>query len=164
MQLPKAPSAMQTKLAFLREQFVPLLRQIPSDTLPHWGKMTLQQMTEHFADYVRIASGRKVYTEVVTPAGRIPAMVAFLESDKPFQENTPNPLMPEVPAPVRHRTIGEAFVELQDEIDHFEKTFEANPHLTTLNPFFGPLNFQQNVQLLYKHAVHHLRQFGVTVD
>jgi hypothetical protein len=154
----------KAKGTFLKEQFVPLLQQIPSDTLPHWGKMTLQQMTEHFADYVRIASGRKVYAEVLTPADQVPRMQAFLESDKPFRENTPNPLMPEVPAPVRHKTIRGAFDELQEELDLFFKAFEENPHALTMNPFFGELNFQQNVQLLYKHAVHHLRQFGVTVE
>ena len=155
---------MENKLAFLKDQFVPMLRQIPSDTLPHWGKMTLQQMTEHFTDYVRIASGKTVIRDVVTPADQLPRMLAFLQSDKPFRENTPNPLMPEVPAPVRHKTIGEAFTELQEELDDFVARFEANQHLLTLNPFFGELNFQMNVQLLYKHAAHHLRQFGVTVE
>jgi hypothetical protein len=33
--------------------------------------------------------------------------------------------------------------------------------LTTRNPFFGDLNFAENVHLLHKHALHHLRQFGV---
>jgi hypothetical protein len=155
---------MDNKRLFLKDQFVPLLQQIPSDTLPHWGKMTLQQMTEHFTDYVRIASGRKIYTDIVTPFDDLPGMVAFLESEKQFRPNTPNPLMPEVPAPVRHRTIRAAFDELQQEIDHFFEAFEENPHALTTNPFFGELNFQQNVQLLYKHAVHHLRQFGVTVE
>ncbi|GAB4093128.1 hypothetical protein [Flaviaesturariibacter terrae] len=152
------------KLQFLQDQFVPLLRQIPSDTLPHWGRMTLQQMTEHFADYVRIASGKTVVRDLVTPAERLPKMQEFLQSDAPFRENTPNPLLPEVPAPVRHKTIGEAFDELQEEIDELVRRFQANPHLVTLNPFFGELNFQMNVQLLYKHALHHLRQFGVTVN
>jgi hypothetical protein len=151
------------KLSFLQEQFVSLLQQIPSDTLPHWGKMTLQQMTEHFSDYVRIASGKTIPRELVTAEDQVPKMQAFLQSDKPFRENTPNPLMPEVPAPVRHRTIAEAFVELQKELDHFVTVFEKNPHQTTQNPFFGTLNYQMNVQLLYKHALHHLRQFGVMI-
>ncbi|RYY90047.1 MAG: hypothetical protein EOO15_04125 [Chitinophagaceae bacterium] len=155
---------MQTKLAFLQEQFVPLLQQIPSDTLPHWGKMTLQQMTEHFSDYVRIASGKTMVREMATREEDLPRMQAFLQSEKPFKENTPNPLMPEVPAPVRHRTISDALAELRQELEDFFARFEANPHLVTLNPFFGELNYQLNVLLLYKHAVHHLRQFGISVD
>jgi hypothetical protein len=71
--------------------------------------------------------------------------------------------MPEIPAPVQHKTIAAAFAELEEELDHFFTAFETNPHLATANPFFGPLNFELNVQLLYKHALHHLRQFGVMV-
>ena len=45
------------KIDFLKQRFIALLKQIPSDTPPQWGKMTFQQMIEHFADYTRIASG-----------------------------------------------------------------------------------------------------------
>ncbi|MCW3073468.1 MAG: hypothetical protein JWP69_537 [Flaviaesturariibacter sp.] len=152
----------EEKAAFLRTQFVSLLHQISSDTLPHWGKMTLQQMTEHFSDSVRIASGRLV-KPMVTPQENVEKMQAFLMSDKPFRENTPNPNMPQIPAPVRNKSIKAALAELQDEISYFFERFEKNVHLTTSNPFFGDLNFKQNVQLLYKHALHHLRQFGVIV-
>lgn len=152
------------KEVFLQSQFVSLLKQIPSDTLPAWGKMTLQQMIEHFSDSVRMASGKTEYTEIITPPGNVPKMQDFLASDKPFKENTLNPLMPEVPVPVRNKSIELALSELQEEIDFFFKTFEKNPHQLTRNPFFGDLNYPQNVQLLYKHALHHLRQFGITVS
>ena len=36
----------------------------------------------------------------------------------------------------------------------------ADAHITT-NPIFGDLDFAANVQLLHKHALHHLRQFGL---
>jgi hypothetical protein len=112
---------MDEKVDFLKHQFVPLLRQIPSDTLPHWGTMTLQQMIEHFTDNVRLASGKVQLTEMFTPEEEIPKYQAFIMSDKPFRENTRNPI-------------------------------------------FGDLNYEQNVRLLYKHALHHLRQFGLTVS
>jgi hypothetical protein len=151
------------KAAFLQTQFTSLLSQISSDTLPAWGKMTLQQMIEHFSDAVRIASGKTEQKEILTPAGNIPKMQEFLASDKPFKENTLNPLMPEVPVPVRNKSIELALAELQEEINYFFMVFEKNPHQLTRNPFFGDLNYPQNVQLLYKHAQHHLRQFGITV-
>jgi hypothetical protein len=44
---------------------------------------------------------------------------------------------------------------------YFFEVFEKDTALVTRNPFFGDLNFEQNVQLLYKHSLHHLRQFGV---
>jgi hypothetical protein len=152
------------KISFLKNDFISLLKQISSDTLPAWGKMGFQQMVEHFSDAVRVASGIIAVTETITPEENLPKMRAFLMSDKPFKENTHNPLMPEVPAPVRNKTLTHAFVELQKELDTFFSVFEKNNQQLTRNPFFGELNFEQNVHLLYKHALHHLRQFGLTVS
>jgi hypothetical protein len=154
---------MEEKRQFLKNKFITLLKAIPSDTKPAWGKMTLQQMTEHFADSVRIASGKQDHKEIITPNENLQRMQDFIMSDKPFRENTQNALMPETPAPVKNKSIKEAFAELQKEIDYFFEVFESNPHLTTRNPFFGDLNFDMNVNLLYKHALHHLKQFGATV-
>jgi hypothetical protein len=57
-----------------------------------------------------------------------------------------------------------AVSELKAQLEHFFASFAANPKLTTLNPFFGVLDYDMNVQLLHKHALHHLRQFGVEVQ
>lgn len=154
----------QEKVQFLKHKLVILLRQVPSDTPPQWGKMTLQQMVEHFSDSVRIASGKTRYTEIVTPEHHLEKMRSFLVSDKPFRENTMNPLMPEVPAPVRNRSAEEAINELKSELANFFSSFEKAPIQVTRNPIFGDLNFEENVQLLYKHALHHLRQFGITIE
>jgi hypothetical protein len=148
------------KRDFLKFRLVPLLRQIPSDTAPKWGKMTLQQMIEHFADYTRIASGKITIIDIHTPEEHLPRMREFMMSDKPFRENTPNPLMPEVPPPVKNPSVDDAIGELHTEIGFFFSVFEKNNLQTTRNPFFGDLNYEQNVHLLYKHALHHLRQFG----
>lgn len=149
------------KIDFLSQRFVSLLKQIPSDTAPKWGKMTLQQMIEHFAESVRIASGKIPFTDILTPPEDLQRLRDFLMSDRPFRENTLNPLVPEVPAPVRNPSVEEALRELKSEIDYFMSVFRENNLRVTRNPFFGDLNFEQNVQWLYKHAIHHLRQFGV---
>ena len=154
----------EEKLQFLKHRLVILLRQVPSDTHPLWGKMTLQQMVEHFSDSVRIASGKTTYANIVTPEAHLEKMRIFLASEKPFKENTMNPLMPEVPAPVRNRSAEEAISELKTELADFFSYFEKNPIKATRNPIFGDLNFEENVQLLYKHALHHLKQFGITIE
>ena len=151
------------KVDFLQHRFVSMLKQIPSDTPPKWGKMTLQQMIEHFADYTRIASGKTPFTDIMTPPGNLQRMRDFVMSDKPFRENTPNPLMPEVPAPVRNPSVEEAIKELKNEMDYFFTVFNKNNLRVTRNPFYGDLNYEQNVQLLHKHALHHLKQFGVVI-
>jgi hypothetical protein len=149
------------KQEFLKNKLVPLLRQVPTETAPIWGKMTFQQMVEHYTDSVRISSGKTVHPLVVTPEDKLPKVQEFLMSDKPFKENTINPLLPEVPVPVRNKNIDEALQELQDELNYFFSVFEANDHLITTHPIFGELNYQMNVQLLHKHSLHHLKQFGV---
>ncbi len=147
---------------FLRTKLVPLLQRIDPATPPRWGKMNLQQMIEHFGgDAVRNASGRLKIDTIMTPPENLRSMREFMLSDKPFRENTKNPLMKEEPSPNRYKTVQAAIGALHQELILFFETFEKDHQLITRNPFFGDLNFEQNVQLLHKHALHHLKQFGV---
>lgn len=154
----------EEKAQFLRHRFVPLLASLPTETRAAWGKMTVQQMIEHFADSVGIASGKITHADVLTPEDKLDKLRSFLESEKPFRENTVNPLLPEVPAPVRNPSKEEALKELKEEIDFFFSVFEKNNLQVTRNPIFGDLNYEQNIQLLHKHALHHLKQFGLTIN
>ena len=147
---------------FLRTKLVPYLQKLDPATTPRWGKMNVQRMIEHFGgEAIRNASGRLKIETILTPPENLKRMQEFMMSDKPFKENTKNPLISEEPPPLRYKTIQAAIGALQLELIYFFEAFEKKPGLTTRNPFFGDLNFEQNVQLLYKHAIHHLRQFGV---
>lgn len=153
-------SDIATKAHFLKNEFAATIATIAPDSAPIWGKMNVQQMVEHMIqDAFMVASG-KVHLEQVTPEAIIPKMQAFMLSDKPFKENTPNSLMPSEPRPVQYASVTEALGVLQQEIDAFFAAFEADPNKIVPNPFFGNLNFDMQVQLLHKHACHHLRQFG----
>jgi hypothetical protein len=147
---------------FLRTKLVRYLQQLDPATPPRWGKMSVQHMIEHCAgDVFRTASGRlKVDTIMVSP-DHLKKMREFLMSDRPFKENVKNPLLGEDPRPLRYKTVQGAIGALQQELIYFFEAFEKDPALVTRNPFFGDLNFEENVQLLYKHSLHHLRQFGV---
>lgn len=147
---------------FLRTKFILLLQRINPATPPLWGKMNLQQMIEHFAhDSVATASGKLHFDKIITAPENLQRMREFMMSDRPFRENTRNPLLDETPAPLRYKTVQAAIAALQEELIYFFEAFKKNPGLITRNPFFGDLDFEQNVQLLHKHAIHHLRQFGV---
>ncbi|MFM2337140.1 MAG: hypothetical protein RL115_333 [Bacteroidota bacterium] len=147
---------------FLRTKFVTYLQQLNAATPPRWGKMSVQHMVEHFAgDALRNANGRLTIDKIITPPEKLAAMREFLMSDKPFKENTKNVLMGEELAPLRYKTLQAAIGALQEELIYFFEGYAANPQKMIRNPFFGDLNFEQNVQLLYKHALHHLKQFGV---
>ena len=147
---------------FLRTRLVRYLQQLDPTTSPRWGKMNVQQMIEHYTgDADRNASGRLKIEKLVTPPEKLPAMREFMMSDKSFKENTRNPLLGEEPASLRFNTVQAAIGALLQELIFFFEAFAKDPQLITRNPFFGDLNFEQNVQLLHKHAIHHLRQFGV---
>jgi len=147
---------------FLRTKLVKYLQQLNPATPPRWGKMNVQQMIEHLsADVTRVANGRLKFDDILVPPETLQRMRDFLMSDKPFKENTKNPLLGEEPRPLRYKTVQAAIGALQQELIYFFEVFEKDHNLITRNPFFGDLNFEQNVQLLYKHSLHHLRQFGV---
>jgi len=152
----------QIKADFLQHKFADLCADLNPQTAPAWGKMNVQQMVEHMADYVRIASG-KTPMEIVTEAERLPRMQAFLASEKPFPENTPNVLMPDTPPPFRNATMALAIEELRSEINYLFHQISLQPEKQLPNPFFGLLNWDMQVQLLHKHGTHHLRQFGCNV-
>lgn len=149
---------------FLRTKLIGYLQQLDPATPPKWGKMNVQQMIEHYGgDGIRSASGRIKIEKIISPPENLQRMQEFLMSDKPFRENIKNPLLGEDPRPLRYKTVQAAIGATQQELIYFFEVFEKDPKLITRNPFFGDLNFEQNVQLLYKHALHHLRQFGVEI-
>ncbi len=151
---------LSAKASFLQNEYTVILRKMDEDSTRLWGKMNLQQMVEHMSDYVRIASG-KTPMEIITSDEMIPRMQDFLKSEKPFRENTPNSLMSDTPVPVRNSSYNDAVTELHNELTDFFAVYRAHPETKIANPFFGMLDFDMQIQLLHKHATHHLRQFGV---
>lgn len=147
---------------FLRTKLISLLQKLNTDTVPRWGKMNVRQMIEHMIDVVMVANG-KIKLPVVTPPDKLSRLREFMMSEKPFKENTKSPVLSEEPAPLKKQTKEAAIGKLQEEIIYFFEVFEKNPGMKTTNPVFGELDFDMNIQLLYKHALHHLKQFGIEV-
>ena len=147
---------------FLRTKLIGYLQRLDPSTPPHWGKMSVQHMIEHLADIgFSVASGRHKFDTIATAPDKLQRIRDFLMSDKAFKPGTINPLLPVDPAPLQYKTVQAAIGALHEELIYFFATFEQDPQLVTRNPIFGDLDFVQNVQLLHKHSLHHLRQFGV---
>jgi hypothetical protein len=146
---------------FLEREYLPLLRQLSPDTKPLFGKMNVQQMIEHMTDSIAIASERlsqpHQQSEELTEKMR-----NFMLSDKPFRENTPNAFLPDDPPMPRNATIEGSISALENEIHDFIQHFENQAGKRVMNPFFGALNFDEWLHLFHKHALHHLRQFGIS--
>ena len=154
------PAMNEEKLIFLKKEFIPLLQKMNPGAKPAWGKMNLQQMIEHFTGAVKIATGTLRFPGAAEPNDG-GGNYAFMMSEKPFKERTINPFLSEEPYPLRNHTLHAAIGELQVALLEFFQAYESDGEKKVLNPFFGNLNYTEQVQLLHKHALHHLRQFGV---
>lgn len=150
----------QQKITFLKTEFVPLLRRLNAEDKGAWGVMNAQQMVEHLADALKIANGKLVQPPQIEGETLVKYR-EFLMSEIPFKEGTKNSFMSEQPSPLKYPDIATAIAKLQAELDDFFSAYEQNNSLKHSNPFFGELDYSEQVQLLHKHALHHLRQFGV---
>lgn len=150
----------QSKLSYLLVDFPAFLQNLSAEAKGNWGVMNGQQMVEHFTDAILTAAG-KIKLPLLTPEERLPKMREFLFSDAPFQENTKNPLLNEQPPAPRSTDMSIAVSELQRALETFVAEYRDDPSKEIINPFFGPLDFNGQVQLLHKHALHHLKQFGL---
>ncbi len=150
------------KEQFIKETFAALLQQANSGTTARWGKMDVQQMLEHVADFFQVSTQKQHYP-LVSPPEHMPKLKEFLMSDKPFRENTKAPanIIGEEPMPHCYETVEQAKQELLAEVNYFFQLYADEPDLTAVHPVFGELNYEEWLRLHYKHVTHHLRQFGL---
>ncbi len=148
------------KINFLKTEFIPLIQKLNGNEEGNWGKMNAQQMTEHVSAFFKVSTG-KIFFPLTTPQEHLPKYKEFLLSDKEFRENTKAPVLPEDPLPLRFTNMKDAIDDLKDSVNNFFEYFKDHPSKTTLHPAFGELNFDEWVQLHYKHVIHHLKQFGL---
>ena len=150
------------KLDFLLNNYAQILKTIPRETAPEFGKMNVHQMIEHMEWAVKIANGKIEFPCELAPE-LVTKMHRFMMSDQPFRDNTPNSNLPDEPLAPMTDSIEKAIEQLQTELVFFKERYEKEEGLEIINPFFGSLNFEEQTHLLHKHAHHHLRQFGITV-
>ena len=149
-----------SKEAFLKNDFIPLVSRLKGNEKGEWGVMNSQQMVEHYTDAVKNASG-KLILPVLNDGERLQKYRDFLMSEELFKEDIRNPLMPEEGIQLRQPDMISAINKLESELNYFFEAFTTKPELKTGNAFFGQLDYGMNIQLLHKHALHHLRQFGL---
>ena len=151
------------KETWLRETLMQEMQKLQAETPAKWGNMNAQQMTEHLADSFGMANGREVY-DLLTDPVHLPKYQEFLLSEKPFRPGTSAPYLPAEPQDCRQDDLQDAKSELAIEIENFFSVFSQNRDTTVTHPVFGPLNYDHWVQLLQKHSVHHLNQFGLNIS
>ncbi len=63
--------------------------------------------------------------------------------------------------PHKFANLTEAIDKLEPELKDMFNAYETKEGTVFPNPVFGDLNYEQQVQLIHKHAVHHLKQFDL---
>lgn len=136
------------------------LKQLTGEEQPAWGIMTPHHMIEHLSATHRISNG-KMYLPLWIDESEIPARMAFLYSDKPFQKNlTIGGAAPEL-RPLKTANLTEAIALLEEMLRLFDAHYEANPNDCPIHPLFGPLNQAQWIQFHNRHWDHHFGQFNL---
>ena len=148
------------KLNFIKNEFPALLRTLSSDARGEWGMMNAQQMVEHMSYSVHFATD-DMGTELVTPERNIEKFRAYALGENDMVVNSKNRMLPENPIPVKNKDIESAIQEYESEINTFVNYFEKNKDATLMNPIFGEFTYDNWIFLLWKHAVHHAKQFAL---
>jgi hypothetical protein len=136
------------------------LEKLTEETKPKWGKMSPQHVLEHLGNTLVIVSTKKEIP-TITPEDKLAAYRAFLATDKPFDQNIPNPFVGDFPPALRFENLETAKTKLVAALNNFYQFFEENPDATPVHPFFGKLNYEGWLQFQRKHFQHHFKQLGL---
>ncbi|MEO6191214.1 MAG: hypothetical protein ABIO44_13515 [Saprospiraceae bacterium] len=155
---------MQNKKYFLQNEYISLLKTLEPNAKGLWGLMNAHQMVEHMTYAFQLGDGKVKVDQLISPEENIPKFQDWILTNKAMKINIQNPLISSNPQDLKHSNYFDSIEELEQEILDFFKVYSSNPNLSLLNPFFGSLNEELNTNLLFKHSIHHLKQFGIEVD
>ena len=141
------------------ESILPFFEKLDAQKVPQWGSMSAQRMVEHLTDTLWIACGQNPQTLLV-PEEKLPAMLAFLDSEKPMAKNIQVPFAL-AETPLRNEELELAIDEYVDAWLAFEEHYDSTPGLTNVHAYYGPLNADEWRKLHAKHVTHHFTQFGL---
>lgn len=140
----------------IRQELVDRIEALKPDITPLWGKMTAYQMLRHCASCDDMVSGEVKIKRVFI--GRLIGNMILkqvLKNEKPFKKNSPtSPLL------LTAELNGDWELVKQEWKKRIDNYSNYSP-LQFAHPFFGKMTKEQVGYFAYKHADHHLRQFGV---
>jgi hypothetical protein len=138
-----------------KEELVKRINGLSSNNTAKWGKMDVFQMLRHCTLCEEMMLGKIKIKRVLI--GRLIGKMILkkvLKDEKPFGANSPT-------APILKTTdtTGDMEVQRKEWLNQIEQYAKFN-NTDFVHPFFGPMTKEQIGFFAYKHADHHLRQFG----
>jgi hypothetical protein len=145
---------------FFRVELGRALAALEEGTPALWGGMRAQQMVEHLAWGFEVSTGRATVECTVAEARR-ERFKSFLLDNTPMMREFRNPALAAGLPPLRHAGLDEARAALAVEVSRFLEHQRSAPRALHTHPVFGPLDAEQWARAHFKHAYHHLLQFGL---
>jgi oxepin-CoA hydrolase/3-oxo-5,6-dehydrosuberyl-CoA semialdehyde dehydrogenase len=146
--------------AFLRDGVFTALAGLRGDARAEWGDMTAQQMVEHL-EWVFRCSTERDSVECPVPEAHRPRYKAFLDDNRPTPRHFVNTALVDGLPALRHASLAAAIDALRAETAFFFERAAAAPAETHVHPVFGPITPEEWSRSHFKHARHHLLQFGL---
>jgi hypothetical protein len=132
------------------------IRSISDRHTAQWGKMNVYQMLMHCIKWEEMALGKTKYKQALLGKlfGKF-ALPNFIGDEKPLKKNVPT--VPEF----KIKQTSEDILSLQSKWITLIEEYNNFTNDNFTHPFFGKMTKEQIGVMAYKHADHHLRQFGV---
>jgi len=145
----------------VQEDLINRINRLGENSQRQWGKMTVRQMIKHCLAWDEMSFGKMNLKQVFI--GRLfgkMALKSFLKDNKPVRRN-----MGTLPELKITKEIKEDLNTLKERwTTSIQKYTTLKDNHEYIHSFFGKLNKEQIGVLAYKHADHHLRQFGVNCN
>ena len=139
-----------------REELIQRINRINESSTPLWGKMNAWQMLKHCTAWDEWVLGTHKPTYKQSLLGLLFGKLALkssVESDEPMKKNMPAGFL------AVRESNGNINLQKEKWIERIhEYATYNNPDF--IHDFFGKMTKEQIGKFAYKHADHHLRQFG----
>jgi hypothetical protein len=138
-----------------KEELIRRINSLNPQSKAQWGKMNVCQMIRHAALGDKMLQGELKIKRVLIGRlfGRM-ILKQVMKDDAPFRKNSPT--SPQLQTPAESRDIEAYKKEWINRIGQYNN----NDTQGINHPFFGAMTGEQIGMFAYKHADHHLRQFG----
>jgi hypothetical protein len=139
-----------------REEICRRAERLSADSKPQWGKFNAAQMLAHLNDAMRMAIGELPCEPKNTPFRRWP-LKQLIVYVAPWPKSAPT--APELLSRGDDAQFADEKAAFRQVVDRLaqKRASDSWPE----HPAFGPLSHRAWGVLKYRHADHHLRQFGL---
>jgi hypothetical protein len=140
----------------VREDICRRMECLTADTRPQWGKFNATEMLAHLNDAMRMAIGELEVAPKNVPI-RYPPLKQLLVYVLPWPKSAPT--APELLSRGSAADFAKEKAEFRGVVDRLAQKRAAD--IWPEHPAFGRLSYRAWGVLKYRHADHHLRQFGL---